>query len=137
MDDIVARKNEFERLGCQVVVVYCGTQQNGLTWLQKTDCPFLHLLDQNRVFYRQVGLQRFLKDTVCVKTFVRYADKIVAGTWLPKGMSIPEYPGTDVAVMGGDFIVDSTGKLLYAYHSKNQYDRPETETLLKMLQEHV
>ena len=133
----MARKNEFERLGCQVVVVYCGTQQNGLTWLQKTGCPFLHLLDPDCVFYRQVGLRRFLKDTVCVKTFVRYADEFVAGTWPPKGLSVFDYPGTDAAVMGGDFIVDSTGKLLYAHHSKNQYDRPDIETLLKVLQEHV
>ena len=133
----MARKNEFERLGCQVVVVYCGTQQNGLTWLQKTGCPFLHLLDPDRVFYRQVGLRRFLKDTVCVKTYVRYADEFVAGTFPPKGLSVFDYPGTDAAVMGGDFIVDSTGKLLYAHHSKNQYDRPDIETLLKVLQEHV
>ena len=100
----MARKNEFERLGCQVVVVYCGTQQNGLTWLQKTGCPFLHLLDPDRVFYRQVGLRRFLKDTVCVKTYVRYADEFVAGTWPPKGWSRFDYPGTDIAVMGGDLI---------------------------------
>ena len=132
----MARKNEFEQLGCQVVVVHCGTQQNGLTWLQKTGCPFLHLLDTNRVFYRQVGLRRFLKDTICVKTCVRYADEFLTGTWPPKHLS-DDYPGTDIAVMGGDFIVDSTGKLLYAHHPKNQYDRPDIETLLKMLQEHV
>ena len=33
-----------------------------------------------------------------------------------------DYPGTNIAVMGGDFIVDSIGKLLHAHHSKNQYD---------------
>ena len=49
-------------------------------------------------------------------------------------MSHFDYPGTDIAVMRGDFIVDSTGKLLYGHHSKNQYDRPEIETLLKILQ---
>ena len=130
----MARKKEFEQLGCQVVVVCCGTRKNGLTWMQKSSCPFLHLLDPDRVFYRQVGLRRFLKDTACVKTFVRYADEFVAGTWPPKGLSPSDYPGTDLAVMGGDFIVDSTGKLLYAHHSKNQYDRPNIEALLKLLQ---
>ena len=130
----MARKKEFEQLECQVVVVCCGTQKNGLTWLQKTGCPFLHLLDPDRVFYRQVGLRRFLKDCACVKTFVRYADEFIAGTWLPKGLSSSDFPGTDIAVMGGNFIVDSTGKLLYAHHSKNQYDRPNIVTLLKLLQ---
>ena len=136
----MARKKDFEQLECQVVVVYCGTRKNGLTWMQKSSCPFLHLLDPDRVFYRQVGLRRFLKDTACVKTYVRYADEFVAGTWPPKGLSVSsiyDYPGTDIAVMGGDFIVDSTGKLLHAHHSKNQYDRPDIETLLKLLSEHV
>ena len=123
--------------GVKWLLYIVGMQQNGLTWLQKTGCPFLHLLDPNRVFYRQVGLRRFLKDTVCVKIYVRYADEFVAGTWPPKGLSVSDYPGTDIAVMGGDFIVDSTGKLLYAHHSKNQYDRPDIETLLKLLQEHA
>ena len=130
----MAKKEEFEQLGCQVVVVCCGTRKNGLTWLQKRSCPFLHLLDPDRVFYRQVGLRRFLKNSACVKTFVRYADQFIAGTFPPKGLSHSDYPDTDIAVMGGDFIVDSTGKLLYAHHSKNQYDKPDIETLLKMLQ---
>ena len=87
------RKKEFEQLECPVVVVYCGTQQNGgLTWLQKTGCPFLHLLDPDRIFYRQVGLRRFLKDTVCVKTYIRYANQFVAGTWPPKDLPLSDYP---------------------------------------------
>ena len=130
----MAKEKELEQLGCQVVVVYCGMQQNSLTWLQKTGCPFLHLLDPDRVFYRQVGLRRFLKDTTCVKTVIQYADQLAGGTFPPKGLSHSDYPDTDIAVMGGDFIVDSTGKLLYAHHSKNQYDKPDIETLLKMLQ---
>ena len=130
----MARKKEFEQLGCQVVVVCCGTRKNGLTWMEKGSCPFLHILDPDRVFYRQVGLRRFLKDTTCVKTFVQYADEFVADTWPPKGLPPSDYPGTDITVMGGDFIVDSTGKLLYAHHSKNQYDKPNAEALLKLLQ---
>ena len=130
----MAKKEEFEQLGCQVVVVCCGTRKNGLTWLQKSSCPFLHLLDPDRVFYRQVGLRRFLKDTTCVKSFIQYADQFAGGTFPLKVSFAFDYPDTDTAVMGGDFIVDSTGKLLYAHHSKNQYDKPEIETLLKILQ---
>ena len=75
-------------------------------------------------------MRRFLKDSFCIATFKRYADEILAGTW--KGEK--PYSGSDWAVMGGDFIVDSTGKLLYAYLGKNQFDRPDIETLLKVLQ---
>ena len=126
----MAKEKEFKQLGCQVVAVACGTQESGMEWLQKHGYRFSHFLDLDRVFYRQVGLRRFLKDSLCIETFKHYADEILAGTW--KGEE--PYSGSDWAVMGGDFIVDSTGKLLYAYLSENQFDRPNIETLLKVLQ---
>ena len=133
----MAKEKELEQLGCQVVVVACGSQEGGMEWLQKHGYHFLHLLDPDRVFYQQVGLRRFLKDSLCIETFKRYADEILAGTWKgeePYSGSEEPYSGDDWAVMGGDFIVDSSGKLLYAYLCKNQYDRPDIETLLKVLQ---
>ena len=125
----MVREKEFEQLGCQVVSVACGTQKGGMEWLQKHGYHFLHLLDPDRVFYRQVGLRRFLKNSFCIKTFQRYANEILAGTW--KGEE--PYSGSDWAVMGGDFIVDSTGKLLYVFLCENQFDRPSIESLLKVL----
>ena len=131
----MARKKEFEQLECQVVVVCCGTQKNGLTWLQKTGCPFLHLLDPDRVFYRQVGLRRLLKNSFCVKTFKHYADEENASTGTTRVEGL--YSGSDWAVMGGDFVVDSSGKLLYAHLCKNQFDRPDIETLVKFCKEQI
>jgi len=78
-------------------------------------------------------MRRFLKSSFCVKTLQRYADERVAGTWRGENPSA----GSDYAVMGGDFIVDSTGKLLYAHLCKNQFDRPEIATLVEFLQGHV
>ena len=82
------------------------------------------------MFYRQVGLRRFLKNSCCIETFKCYADGHLAGTWRGE----PSYPGSDNSVMGGDFIVDSTGKLLYAHLCKNQFDRPDIETLVEFMQ---
>ena len=81
------------------------------------------------MFYKQVGLRRFLKNSCCIKIFKYYADEHFAGT----GRLEPSYPGSDIAVMGGDFIVDSTGKLLYAHLCKNQFDRPDIETLVEFM----
>ena len=110
-----------------------GTRESGLEWLQKHNIPFPLLLDRDRIFYRQFGMRRFLKSSFCVKTFKLYADERVAGTWWGENLSA----GSDYAVMGGDFIVDLTGKLLYNYLCKNQFDRPEVETLVEFLQGHV
>ena len=43
------------------------------------------------------------------------------------------YPGDDLTTLGGDFIVDSSGKVVYAYPSKHQYDRPDVDDLLRHL----
>ena len=130
MEGIKAKIRDFEQLGCQVAIVDSGTRESGLEWLQKHNVSFPLLLDRDRLFYRQLGLRRFLKTSFCVKTFKCYADECVAGTWRGEEPSA----GSDYAVMGGDFIVDSSGKLLYAYLSTNQFDRPKPETLVEFLQ---
>ena len=101
-----------------------------MKWLQNYGFSFPLLIDRERVFYRQVGLRRFLKNTFCVKNFKYYADEVCAGLLTDDA----PYSGTDFSVMGGDFVLDSSGKLLYAYHCKDQFDRPEIETLLDFLQ---
>lgn len=47
----------------------------------------------------------------------------------------PRYPGDDLHTMGGDFIVDSAGTVVYAYLSKNSQDRPDVDELLDSLRE--
>ena len=51
-----------------------------MEWIQKHGYHFLHLLDPDRVFYRQVWLCRFLKDSLCIETFKYHADEILADT---------------------------------------------------------
>ena len=126
---MAARENEFKQLGCQVVVVSSGTQESGMKWLQDHGFSFPLLIDQDRVFYRQVGLRRFLKNSFCVKSFKYYADEQSS----EPVRDVSTYSGCDWTVMGGDFIVDSSGKLLYAHLCKNQFDRPDIETLVKFL----
>ena len=122
----------FEQLGCQVVVVDSGTRESGLEWLHERGYPFPLLIDRDRVFYHQLGLRRFLKDSACVSFFHLYADNFIAGTFC---RTTKVTAGSDMSSMGGDFIVDSTGKLLYAYHCKNQFDRPDIEALVEFLRQ--
>ena len=44
----------------------------------------------------------------------------------------PALAGDDLHVMGGDFVADREGKLVYAYPSKTSSDRP---TIGKVLEE--
>jgi len=127
----VAKGKNFEQLGCQVVVVDSGTRESGLEWLHERGYNFPLLIDRDRVFYHQLGLRRFLNNSACINTYHLYADQYIAGTL---GIGKPT-AGSDISSMGGDFIVDSTGKLLYAHHCKNQFDRPDVETLVEFLRQ--
>jgi len=131
LEGIVAKGKEFEQLGCQVVAVDSGTRESGLEWLQKHSYDFPLLLDRDRVFYRQLGMRRFLRKSFCIKTFQLYAEQIIAGTF--RGDNVTA--GSDFAVMGGDFIADSSGRLLYAHLCKNQFDRPDVENLIEFLRQ--
>ena len=126
----MAKLGDFEQLGCQVVVVDSGTRESGLEWLQKHSYPFPLLLDRDRVFYRQVGLRRFLKNVVSIITTHLYADHRIAGA---NEFGLPS-AGSDMSSIGGDFIIDSTGKLLFSYFWKHQFDRPAVEALVEFLQ---
>ena len=128
---IVEKGKEFGQLGCQVVIVDSGGREGGLEWLQDNSFPFPLLLDQDRVFYRQVGLGRTLKDSFCIKSFQYYGDRKF------ESKKFKWYANCDFSGKGGDFIVDSTGKLLYAHLQRDQFDRPDIGTLVEFLQQLV
>ena len=121
---------EFQKLECQIVVVACGIQKSGLKWMETTKLSFPLFLDIDLKLYRLLGLRRSVKRVWGVYSLLGYAEEKVAGK-----KSTPRYEGDDVHVMGGDFIVNSAGQLVYAYQSKTQRDRPAVGDLLQFLSE--
>ena len=107
-----------------------GTQESGQKWMEDFKTPFPLYLDMERVLYRTVGLRRTLKASWNLTIFIYYADAVMAGRKDRKA-----YSGDDLTVMGGDFIVDSSGQLLFAHPSKEQYDRPYVAKLLETLRQ--
>lgn len=105
-----------------------GTQESGQKWMEDFKTPFPLYLDMERILYRKLGLRRMLKASWNLAIFIYYADAVMAGR-----KDRMAYSGDDMTVMGGDFIVDSSGKLLFAHPSKEQYDRPYVAKLLEAL----
>lgn len=110
------------------MVVASGTKKGGQKWLGQYGSQLLLLLDHDLVFYRSVGIQRQLSVAWNLKIFIAYAEAVVGGR-----VDNLAWEGDDLIVIGGDFIVAASGELLYSYRSKEQYDRPEVEDLLKVL----
>ena len=119
---------QFKELDCEVVVVARGVQEDGLKWLETTGHTFPLLLNINRELYDCFGLRRSVAGVWTIAAITGYAEEKLAGI-----AAAPHYPGDDLHTMGGDFIVDSTGKAVYVYCSKTSQDRPDVSKLLSGL----
>ena len=96
--------------------------------MQEYGCSLPLMLDQKLLLYKYFGIRRLVRAAWDLKVFIGYAEAAVKGRvdWMG-------YSGDDVTVIGGDFIADSSGKLVYSYRSKEQYDRPEVDDLLSVI----
>ena len=110
------------------MVVASGTREGGLKWLCRYGSHLLLLLDGDMVFYRTLLLRRQLNVAWDLNIFIAYAEAVAGGR-----IDNIAYDGDDVTVIGGDFIAAASGELLYAFRSREQYDRPEIENLLEVL----
>ncbi len=110
------------------MVVASGTREGGLKWLESYGSQLPLFLDRDLVFYRTVGIQRQLAAAWDLNIFIAYAEAVARGR-----IDNLAWDGDDVVVIGGDILVASSGELLYSFRSKEQYDRPDVEDLLKLL----
>ncbi len=105
-----------------------GIRESGLKWLENTQLPFPLVLDKELRLYRALGLRKSVLGVWRIDSVLGYAEERLAGV---KGA--PVYEGDDLHVMGGDFFVDSEGRLVYSYRSAKSRDRPSVEDLLGVL----
>lgn len=112
---------------CKVVIIAAGTKESGKKWQKDYSLSFSLIVDPDRKLYRLLGRKR--SATVwALENIIGYSEDKLAG--IPQS---PVYEGDDLHIMGGDYIVDDAGKLLYAYPSKTTKDRPTVEQLFTAL----
>jgi peroxiredoxin len=119
--------DEFRALGGAVVAVSFTPPGRVAAYLQAHPLPFPAVSDPERAAYRALALERtswasFLRLSV----LARYLKLLSRGVR-------PEAPekGEDVLQLGGDFVIDTAGRLAYAYRSRVATDRPPAGALLE------
>jgi peroxiredoxin len=122
---------EFRRLGAEVLVVVQARPELLAAFLSQQRLPFPAVADPQRAAYRAFGLERtswatFLRPDVVL----RYL-RLIIGGWHPR----PAREGEDVLQLGGDFVLDATGRLVYAYRSAEPTDRPAVEVLVSSVRD--
>ncbi len=124
-----AARDRLAAAGCSVLVV-CQAKPEVLSrYLARSDWHVPVVSDPDRAAYAAFGLERtgwltFLRP----KVLAGYARGMLRGY----GLKAP-YAGEDVLQLGGDFVLDRGGRVVFAYRSAEPTDRPSAESLLAAL----
>lgn len=118
---------EFQRAGAQVVVISFVQPARLKQYLARRDWPMRVLADPELKAYREFGLERAgWLQLLRPRALVVYMKLILRG-------KMPQRPQEDVHQLGGDFILDATGRVVYEYRSQDPADRPSPAELLEVL----
>jgi peroxiredoxin len=117
---------EIRQLGAEVLVVTQGQPALLAMFLREQSVPFPVVGDPTRDTYRAFGLERTTWWKILRPASIFRYLKLIFRGWKPRRPN----EGEDVLQLGGDFILDSQGRLVYARRSAEPTDRPRVEELL-------
>mmetsp|Transcript_76872 Transcript_76872/g.164766 ORF Transcript_76872/g.164766 Transcript_76872/m.164766 type:complete len:161 (-) Transcript_76872:188-670(-) len=103
--------------------------ETGLRWNSEVGSPFLQLLDPATpgspgdagATYLAWGLRKSFVGVWSPESLRFYSDQKLSGTELHPSL------GQDVHRMGGDLMLDSSGRVVLDHYSKTNTDRPSVE----------
>ena len=121
------RLSEFEQVGAKVVVISFVTPARLKEYLDRRPWSMRVLADPELAAYRAFGLERAnWRQLLRPRALVVYMKLMLRG-------KMPQRPQEDIHQLGGDFILDATGNLVYEYRSEDPADRPSPSKLLEVL----
>ncbi len=128
MAQLCQHQQELDSLNVEVLLISFGSPATARAWLEETRAPFNLLLDPDRVVYRSYGAERSLLRSWNMRTIWLYVRLLLSGRrW--RGIQ------GDSSQLGGDFVVDSDGKVRLAYRSRDPADRPAVARLLTLFRQ--
>uniref|UniRef100_A0A3Q3GFB6 Selenoprotein L n=1 Tax=Kryptolebias marmoratus TaxID=37003 RepID=A0A3Q3GFB6_KRYMA len=109
-------------------LVSFGGVEGAQLWLEQTGCTFEMLLDPQRKVYRSFGLGASYAKVMKFSCLLHYSEYRTAN------IDFPDFPPRlleDLYQMGGDFLLDDSGKVLLSHPSKSPLDRPGLTDVLQ------
>ncbi|KAJ8396202.1 hypothetical protein AAFF_G00020690 [Aldrovandia affinis] len=116
----------------RVLVVLFGSQEGAMYWLQDTGCKYDMLLDPQKKIYTAFGLGRS-----CAKVF-RFNNMLEFAEYKVLNRDFSQTPPNlfgDIYQLGGDFVLDQGGKVIYSHPSQSPRDRPTVTEILAAIAE--
>uniref|UniRef100_A0AAY4CDP3 Uncharacterized protein n=1 Tax=Denticeps clupeoides TaxID=299321 RepID=A0AAY4CDP3_9TELE len=129
---IFAFQSLLDAQSIRVLVVSFGCQEGAQFWLQQTGCKFEMLLDPLREIYKAFGLGCSYAKVLKFGCMLQYSEYLVLKRELPQ---VPPQFIDDVYQLGGDFLLNEDGKVIFSHCSKSPIDRPKMTDLLAAISE--
>ena len=99
-----------------------------MSWLERTPTEYQLVSDLHKHTYMALNLRRSFQKSWHSKVIHYYAEKVVDNAELVKPLE-----QDDLEQMGGDVILDSSGRVLYSHHSEASVERPEPDRLVSVI----
>ena len=130
LGDIRDQYQSFKDINATVVAITFSSPVEALKLSQELKLPFPLVSDSEKEAYKifELGAAR-LKDFLSPKVLWKFMGRILTG-WLPS----LGYSKEDLFQLGGDFLVDAKGEVVYVFKSLSPADRPTIQFLLDQLQ---
>ncbi|XP_068195543.1 peroxiredoxin-like 2C [Antennarius striatus] len=130
LKDLQKNQMSLDTNAIQVVVVSFGCQVGASHWLQETDCQYDMLLDSDRKLYEAFGLGASVKKVLNFSNMLLYAEYVADNMEFPRNLpSIQD----DMFQLGGDFVLNKHGRVLFSYCCQSPIDRPSVDDILSTL----
>ncbi|XP_039993991.1 prostamide/prostaglandin F synthase-like [Xiphias gladius] len=127
LKDLQKNQRSLDAHSVEVVVVSFGCEEGASHWLQETGCRYDMLLDPERKMYTAFGLQASLKKVLNFSNMLLYAEYVADNMEFPRELpSIQD----DMFQLGGDFVLDEHGRVLFSHCCQSPIDRPSVEVIL-------
>ncbi|PWA27366.1 hypothetical protein CCH79_00000590 [Gambusia affinis] len=118
----------LEAQSVRVMVVSFGSVEGAQLWLEQTGCTFEMLLDSQKKVYQSFGLGSSFSKVLKFGCLMQLSEFSAADR------DVPDFPHRlleDIYQLGGDFLLDETGKVLLSHPSKTPLDRPSLKDVLQ------
>ena len=125
---VLHHRERIDEVGTAVFVAFDEPERLRDSLLHDVDVPYPVLVDPDRSAYRAWGLGRGSLLTVWGDPGVwrQYASEIARGARLRR-------PGSDTLQLGGDFVIDRAGTVVYSRPQRRD-DRPPVAELLRVVE---
>lgn len=134
MTELTNSKDLLEAQSVRVLVVSYGSLEGATFWLDQTGIKFDMLFDAERVVYQALGLGSSFAKVMKFRSVLHYSEFLVMNRKFP---DVPPQFLNDLFQMGGDFVLDEDGKVIFSYRCKNPADRPAAAQILAAVSAHA